>query len=355
VSRATFLLTLCLLALSLPGCGGNGMRETVTAVAPTAPTPDLANTFQNPVFRHDFPDPAVIRVGDLYYAYATNAAGRNVQLATSPDLVTWELGHDVLPALPTWAQLGGSLVWAPEVMQIGDNFVLYFTARDRESNRQCIGVAVSDAPDGRFQPIGDAPFICQADEGGSIDASPYRDANGDLYLYWKNDGNCCSKATYIYAQPLADDGLSLEGEPVRLVRNDTQWEGTVVEAPTMWLHDDAYYLFFSANSYAGIEYAVGYALCESPLGPCEDAPENPILASKMDAPPLVIGPGHQTIVLDEDGDTWLVYHAWEVTSAGTRGSRRFVWIDELVWQDGRPVVQGPTTGPQPLPEQERQD
>jgi beta-xylosidase len=316
----------------------------------TAQEPETTGeTFQNPVFRHDFPDPGIIKVDGTYYGYATNAAGRNVQVATSPNLVDWDLQRDALPALPAWAQLGGSFVWAPEVIQIGDTFVLYFTARDKTTDRQCIGVATSETPDGRFASFGEGPLVCQADEGGSIDASPFRDEDGQLYLYWKNDGNCCGIPTYLYGQPLSTDGLSLVEEPVRLVRNDEPWEGAVVEAPTMWKHDDAYYLFFSANSYAGADYAVGYANCSSPLGPCEDVPENPILSTAFDQNPPVIGPGHQTIVQDEDGDTWLVYHAWEVTSAGTKASRRFLWLDRLVWEDGIPVVLGPTQEPQPLP------
>jgi beta-xylosidase len=150
-------------------------------------------------------------------------------------------------------------------------------------------------------------------------------------------------------QELSPDGLSLAGEPVRLVRNDKQWEGNVVEAPTMVKHEDRYYLFFSANNYAGLEYAVGYATCETVTGPCTDAPENPILKSQLQKPPdMVIGPGHQTLISVGDQD-WLVYHAWEVLTGGRRGDRRLMYMNRLEWQGGKPVVVGPLTGPQPVP------
>jgi beta-xylosidase len=345
-------LTLLLL-LFVISCGQQTAAPTpTTAPTPTAapaPTtaPPAANTFTNPVFRQDFPDPDLLLVGDTWYAYATNGSGANIQRARSEDLITWQRLPDALPALPGWAQLGGSFVWAPEVLALDNRFVMYFTARDKAADRQCIGVAVADAPDRPFRAQGDGPLVCQAEEGGSIDAHPFRDGE-QLFLYWKNDGNCCGQATYIYAQPLAPDGLSLTGEPTRLVRNDAQWEGRVVEAPTMVRRDETYFLFFSGNNYGGLEYAVGYAVCETPVGPCEDAPENPILASKIDAPPLVVGPGHQDI-LEVNGETWIAYHAWEVLSNGTRGSRRFLWLDRIVWEDGRPVIQGPTTGAQPRP------
>lgn len=361
-------------ALVLAACGNNAQTQAPSAApatsaptvagatsaptaapatsAPAGPTgvaTPTADEFRNPVLRSDFPDPHIIEVDDTYYAYATNGSGKNVQLAISSDLIKWELRTDAMPALGRWVRLGNPMVWAPEVIQIGEQFVLYYTAHDKASDKQCVGVAVAAKPEGKFKDPNDTPLVCQASEGGTIDASPFRDADGKLYLYYKNDGNCCNQATYLYVQELAPDGLTLVGEPVRLVRNDRQWEGGVVEAPTMWRHEERYYLFFSANNYGGLEYAVGYATCETPLGPCEDAAENPILASAIEQPPLVIGPGHQTIVADSDGETWLVYHVWEVTSAGQRGNRRFMWMDRLLWNNGVPDIDGPTTAPQPLP------
>jgi beta-xylosidase len=350
-----FVVAVILLIFLLAGCGSDETTETpqptLTPTAGAMATTESVSEeiFENPVLRTDFPDPGVLEVDGVYYAYGTNASGKNVQLARSTDLVEWELLTDAMPALPSWAMLGGSFIWAPEVIQIGEQFVLYYTARDKAADRQCIGVATSDKPEGKFRDNNDAALVCQVEEGGSIDASPFRDEDGTLYLYWKNDGNCCSQATYLYVQELAPDGLSLVGEPTRLVRNDSAWEGHVVEAPTMWQEDGRYYLFFSANNYAGFEYAVGYATCDTAVGPCQDAAENPILASVMDQRPPVIGPGHQTIVRDDDGETWLVYHAWEVLSSGTRGGRRMMWIDRLIWNDGLPDIEGPTQEPQAIP------
>lgn len=343
-------------ALVLFGCQSPNLPSSspITPAASPAPaavaaTPSVAAgaTFTNPVLRANFADPGVLLVGDTYYVYATNAIGKNVQVARSQDLVRWQQLPDALPALPGWARPGGSLVWAPEVIQIGNQFVLYYTARDKASNRQCIGVAIADAPAGRFIDLNSAPLVCQADEGGSIDASPFRDGD-QLYLYWKNDGNCCAKPTYLYAQPLTADGLSLTGEATRLVRNDALWEGTLIEAPTMVRHATGYYLFFSANDYGGPKYAVGYARCETATGPCADAPENPILQSRMDQKPLIVGPGHQAVV-EVDGEYWMFYHAWEIAGNGMRGDRRLLYIDRLVWQDGLPRVIGPTTDVEPVP------
>ena len=337
-------------AVSMAASASAGASPTGSAAAASAVASPPAvvgeGEFQNPVLKTDFPDPFLLKEGDTYYAYATNGQGKNVQVARSTDLVKWEGLADAMPVIPKWAK--PNFTWAPEVIKIGDTFVIYYTARDKASDKQCVGVATSEKPEGKFKDTRDAPFVCQVDEGGTIDASPFRDSDGKLYLLFKNDGNCCGFSTYLYIQELGSDGLSLVGEPVRLVKNDKVWEGSVVEAPTMWKQEDTYYLFYSANSYAGLEYAVGYATCETPKGPCTDAEENPILKTALTKPP-VIGPGHQTLVVDDDGETWLVYHAWEVASTGLKTSRRLMWIDRITWQDGKPDVQGPTTAPQPLP------
>jgi beta-xylosidase len=319
-----------------------------TAVTQPAPTVIPENHFANPVLRANFPDPFLLKEGDTWYAYATNGSSRNVQLATSTDLVQWKVQADAMPSLAPWVKLSSSDVWAPEVLKTESGYNIYYTARDKTSGRQCVGVAVSDKPQGKFRDANDAPLVCQVQEGGTIDASPFRDGE-KLYLYYKNDGNCCGIPTFIYVQEMTPDGLGLVGEPVQLVRNNGAWEGRVVEAPTMWNHDGKYFLFFSANDYADPAYAVGYATCETPMGPCEDAPENPILKSRMDVQPFVVGPGHQTIITT-GGQDWIVYHAWQVLPSGMRSDNRFMWIDRLDWEDGAPVVRGPTSDPQPKPE-----
>jgi beta-xylosidase len=305
-------------------------------------------TFQNPVINVNFPDPFILRVDGTYYAYATNGSGKNVQTATSTDLVHWELGRDALPGLPRWVNLNGPDVWAPEVIQVGDEFLLYYTARNRANGYQCVGLAISDSPQGPFRDPHDGPLVCQAEEGGTIDASPFRDADGTLYLYYKNDGNCCGRPTWIYGQQLSEDGRTLIGEPVRLIRNLELWQAHVIEAPTMWIHEGDYFLFYSANDYGSDKYAVGYARCEGPLGPCVDAEENPILASDMTEMPFAMGPGHQTVFTDDSGQTWLIYHVWQV-AGGLRTDTRVVWIDRLDWVDDSPVVRGPTRDEQPVP------
>jgi beta-xylosidase len=326
------------------------------AASAVAPSPSLAEgEFQNPVIDRNYADPFVLRVDDTYYAYATGDLTYNIQVSTSPDLVDWTPRKEALPRLPFWQPSAKGLTWAPEVVETSAGFVLHYTARDVQAGRQCLAVAVADDPAGPFVDESDEPLLCQLDLGGSIDSSPFQDEDGQRYLLWKSDGNCCGIPVRFFIQPLSDDGLTLEGEVTRIegITVDAGWERTLVEAPTLWLHEGTYYLFFSANDYNSRNYAVGYATATELLGPYTDAPENPILATQVEfgSPPgSPAGPGHQSIVADDDGDLWLAYHAWDSGLIGDQvGGRRAMWIDELRFEDGRAIVDGPDVGPQPRP------
>jgi beta-xylosidase len=291
----------------------------------------------------DFPDPFLLSVEGGVLAFATNSGRVNVQMAHSADLKQWRrLKDDALPELPGWAIKG--FTWAPEVLAIptatGPVYLLYFTARHRASGLQCIGAAAARAPRGPYASTPPEPLVCQNDSGGSIDASPFRDADGALYLHFKNDGNHVGKPSHIYAQRLSGDGLRLTGPRVRLLTNDAPWEAHVIEAPTMVRRGGAYVMLFSANDYGWpaklrfSPYAIGAAACAGPMGPCTDLPENPLLASRMSAPGgCVSGPGHQAL-LDYGGESWIAYHAWEATpDCRPGGPRRRMHIGRVIWND----------------------
>jgi beta-xylosidase len=318
-----------------------------TRAGPTATVTLAPDQFRNPVINMDFPDPDILQVGDTYYAYATNSGSTNIQMARSQDLVHWEYLNTALPALPLWAKPQAGLTWAPDVTTGGGetNYVMYFTSRDEVSDKQCIGIATADNPEGPFRATGTAneqAFICQSDQGGSIDPASFTDDDGTRYLLWKNDGNCCGIPTRIYIQQLSPDGLTLQEEPTVLIENDLWWEASLVEAPTLWKQDNKYYLFYSANAYNTERYAVGYAVADSILGPYEKHPE-PLLETDM-RHGGAFGPGGQDIVLDKDGDSWMVYHSWDPTV-----SYRAMQIDPLDWQEGMPIVLGPKRTPENVP------
>lgn len=345
LGAAVVVLASLLVSTACGGTGDPGDAEDGSAAAgvaastgtPTARAGDddgsaaAAGGVAVPVVNDDFPDPDVLQVDGTYYAYATNYGNRNVRVATSEDLRTWELQPtDALPQLPSWVVPGKT--WAPEVTRRQDGtFVMYPTATNFSPTLQCIAVATSDDPLGPFEVVGEEMLVCPEEEGGAIDAATFADEDGTTYLLYKNDGNCCGYDTWLYAAPLSEDLLSLAGDPVRLVKQDLPWEGDLVEAPTMLLHDGTYVLLYSANGYYGEEYAVGYATAPALTGPWTKNPE-PLLSTDISDGEL-IGPGGQDVATTPDGQDVLVFHAWDEAI-----TYRAMHVAPLDWVDGEPVV-----------------
>ncbi|MFC7550351.1 glycoside hydrolase family 43 protein [Plantactinospora sp. GCM10030261] len=339
MSRRAALLPTMLAAVLLAGCSSSGSSAEPDPPAAGENDPSM---FTNPVYAKDSPDPQAIRVGDTWYLFHTNAEAQNVPVLTSPDLVSWTPAGDALPTLGAWAQTGKT--WAPEVIELETGrYALYYTAA-RQGGPQCIGRAVATAPQGPYTDDSTEPLICQADIGGAIDASPFRDTDGSLWLLWKNDGNAVGDDTWLWSQRLTPDGLTLTGEPAKLLKQTEQWEGELVEGPFFWRREGKLHLFFAANAYHNFSYAEGYAVCESPTGPCTKATENPILKSTDAAS----GPGHGSMV-EKDGRTWLLYHAWPPGAEGAVEPGRQLWLSEVTWVDGKPQVRPPSKDPQPRP------
>jgi beta-xylosidase len=335
---------------------------TVAFTAAPASAREVAPPFV-PVFQTDFPDAAVLAVDGGFLAYATNAQGdkANVQVARSKDLVNWEIVqigqalHDAMPVLPPWAIRGRT--WAPEAIKTTTGYVLHFTAHDRKSDLQCLGAAFGTSPLGPFVSSAAQPLVCQTELGGTIDSHPFRDTDGNLYLYYKSDANNprFGKKTDIFVQKLSADGLSVVGEPVALLRNDTDWEAHVIEAPTMVRRGESYVLFFSANHF-GWEthqrlspYAIGYATCAGPMGPCTDAPSNPILHSYNDRKAgCLSGPGHQSVFSVGDRQ-FMSFHAWAATKGCRKaGNERHLYVAPIVWEGDAPRL-GVSLRPAPQP------
>jgi len=311
-----------------------------------------------PVYRDNFADPHIVPHGGEFIAYSTNY-GLNLPMLTSRDLVHWTpvtgadgKPVDGLPRLGSWAKT--ERTWAPEVIQIGPKWLLYYTAANPSTKTQCVGVAVADGPKGPFIDSSSKPLVCQPSEGGTIDANPFRDADGKLYLYYKSDGNAVGKRSIVWGQRLSDDGFQLVGDAVPLIQDDQKWEFKLVEAPAMVKSPGGYQMFYSAAYYGWdypnerlSRYATGYANCSGPLGPCKDAPENPLLHSFNDREAgCLSGPGHPAI-FSVGARHFIAFHAWAANSGCKPFEpERYLYIAPLFWKDGKPHL-GPSLRDQP--------
>jgi hypothetical protein len=160
-------------------------------------------------------DPAVLKTDKGYVLVATsNDAPDAFPILHSNDLEHWEPRGFVFPdgQAPGWAATGRSVAdfWAPEMARVGDEYWLVYTARQR-SNALAIGLARSAQPTGPWADNGRPLVTGKAIDtaglgfdashppmtGGVIDPHILVDADGDKYLFWKDDTNS------IWPRPLA--------------------------------------------------------------------------------------------------------------------------------------------------------
>jgi beta-xylosidase len=285
----------------------------------------------------DFPDPSVIRVGQDYWAAATSSEwAPEFPILHSRDLVNWEVVGAVFQKRPEWST--GSY-WAPEISEYRGRFFIYYAAR-KKGGPLCVAVATARRPQGPYTDHG--PLVCQ--EVGSIDGFPVTDENGERYLLWKEDGNSVSKPTPIWSQRLSADGTRLVGERRELFHNDQAWEkhaslpyGDLVEGPAVVRHNGWFYIFYSGNFCCAREcnYMIGVARSRKLLGPWEKNPSNPIMRGNE----TWKCPGHGTIVSDQRGRDFLLYHAYKADDFVYVG--RQALLDEINWgRDGWPTING---------------
>lgn len=294
-------------SMCLQAGASNVMTFTPTSTTiPNLRTPSVA--FNNPVLDRSWPDPFVLVDNGVYYSYATNDNGCNIQVATSPDLVSWVVLPDALPTLPTWAT--GGFTWAPTVYKRPDGiYVLYHCAR-YQNGLQAIGVATSTTAAGPYTPqYNSSPLVSGSGQGGAIDPSPFLDTTtSTLYLVWKTDGNSSNLPCYIFVQALGSDAMTLTGNATAIITNDQSWEGTVVEGPQLTVRSEhgqtTYHLLYSGNGYYNSTYAVGYATATSVTGPYTKQ------GQIMQTCGVVVGPGKCMMFTDLFGTLQLAYHSW---------------------------------------------
>ena len=348
--------------------------------------PSSSDTYTNPL-PVSFGDPFILfdDASSKYYMYGTGGGAKDgFSSYSSKDMVNWESEGQVYFGNKKGAW-GINAFWAPEVYSYKGKYYLFYSAQwgynpTNELENFKIGVAVSDKPTGPFTDLSDKPIF---DPGYPIiDANVYFDPNGKMYLYYSR---CCYKnpvksevadwakkkgwfdeieESWIYGVELKPDFSGIIGSPVLLLRppvkmNDPQaeWESRSVtskEVNRRWTEGSftfkkggTYYMMYSANFFGGENYAVGYATSKHPLGPFKKADNNPILQKNTDQGGDVTGTGHNSIAFSPDGkEMFCVYHGRTTAS----GNDRVVFIDRMhVTKDGKIVITGPTTTPQPKP------
>lgn len=288
----------------------------------------ISLVIQNPVLRGDFADPSVVRVGEDYWATATSSEWAPLfPLLHSTNLKDWKIMAHVFPeSLPDWTE---AHFWAPEIAYDNGKYFIYYTAKKKDGPL-CVGVASSENATGPYKDHG--AIVCQ--EAGAIDGFQIRDDEGKLFLIWKEDGNSRGEPTPMWGQEMNEERTELIGERFELFRNDPDtWEGNLVEGAALIKKNGYYYTFYSGDACCGREctYGIGVARAKKLRGPWEKYEKNPLKKENEDWKCM----GHGTMVQDEEGRYFFLYHAY--SKEGSVFTGRQGLLDEVVWrEDGWP-------------------
>lgn len=251
-------------------------------------------------------DPTIFSSHGFYYLYGTaQNSDKGFPVLVSKDLKKW---HNPLKCINNGYVLtkgeetfGTAGFWAPQVLSYNNKYYMLYTADEK------IAIAESNSLYGPFtqRKVG-------ALDGNTRQIDPFLfiDENEKKYLYHVRLGG----GNKIYVAEFKDDFSGIKDETLRLcITAELNWEDTkripappIAEGPTVIKHKGIYYLFYSANDFRNIDYAVGYATSTSPLGPWTKNPNNPII-NRLNI--MKNGTGHGDIFIDKKGNLCYVFHS----------------------------------------------
>ncbi len=353
MKKIKVLLIMFNLSIILLGCETESERtnDTTTVTTEDEQGPKM---YRNPVYEPVMADPGIIRGDDQYfYAYGTEDYGEwggearvsYIPILRSLDLVEWEYVDDAFTkdTKPDWGKYNSGL-WAPDIIKIGDTYNLYYSYSVWDDDNPGIGVATASHPAGPFE---DQGMVLNTETTGV-----YNSIDQFVYVYEEKVYMMWGSFYGIYVTELTADGLRVKDNNSKELVGGFE-RSSAFEAPYIIEHNDFFYLFISLGHCClalDSTYYVNVLRSESPLGPFIDS-EGKQLLNQETLGELVVksnagiaGPGHNSVIKDDAGDFWMVYHGYNTDYIlGSYGSspRRSLIIDKLIWtEDGWPYIEG---------------
>lgn len=295
----------------------------VAAVAGQAPKSG------NPILDGWYADPEAHVFEGRYWIFPTYSAPydeqRHMDAFSSSDLVTWTKHARVLEmANVKW---GRRALWAPSIVEKDGWYYLFFGANDIQSDAELggIGVARARTPEGPFVDYLGKPLIDRFHNGAQpIDQNVFRDRDGAYYIVYGGWRHC-------NIARLNDDFTGFVPFPDGTTFKEITPAG-YVEGAYMLQRDGKYYFMWSEGGWTGPDYAVAYAIGDTPFGPFQRIGK--IL--QQDAS-IATGSGHHSVLTSPtSGNSYIVYHRRPLGE--TDRNHRVVAIDRLRFDaDGRIV------------------
>jgi arabinan endo-1,5-alpha-L-arabinosidase len=255
-------------------------------------------------------DPSsIVKCKDEYWVFYT---GRGVPSYHSKDLVKWEHGPAVFKTAPEWTskivpENRNMNYWAPDIMKLGDRYILYYSVSSFGKMTSAIGLATNPTldPNDPAYHWTDQGFVVRTHDGdgyNAIDPSVFHDRDDTLWLTF---GSYWSGIKLIQLDRQTCKSITPDSKPFSLAHNES------IEASYLCRHDDYYYLFVNWGSCcAGPKstYNIRVGRSKSVTGPYRDKAGVDLLHSggslflaTTNGP--LIGPGHAG-TLNAQGRDW---------------------------------------------------
>ena len=252
---------------------------------------------------------------------------------------------DAMPTRPAWVNPAKWQIWAPSVVKIGTQFLMYFASHNAaattdKNNDQCIGRAVSSSPMGPYRPSA-APLYCGLPAEGAVGGLPASNRFGrgalDPDVFLAHDGhlylivalsrtNASIGEVPLSAGGLPTGGLNTKANTLAGVSlpwqdgtdNTTLTPGSFLENPSMIYEPQTktYLLFYSGGRWATAAYLTGFARCAHAYGPCTLERGGPFLMSGNGR----TGVGGLTAFVSSAGALRVAYSSWTAGHEGQSGS-----------------------------------
>lgn len=232
---------------------------------------------------------------------------------SSDNLVDWT-DHGVIlnqQQVP-WGKTDGYSMWAPDCVEKGGKYYLYFPDSPKEGRGFSIGVAVADNPAGPYHPEKEPVKGVMG-----IDPCVLQTTSGENYLIWSGMGLRCAR--------LSDDMLSITGNPMRL---DEGLPKGFKEGPFAFERQGKFYL-----TYPWVQDStetLAYAMSDSPMGPYT------FRGLIMNESPVGCWTNHHSLV-EFQGEWYLFYHHNDYSPDFDKN--RSVRIDKVRFNDDGTIQQ----------------
>lgn len=297
-------------------------------------------------------DPAIFEDVDSkkFFIYGTGAQG-----FSSPDLIHWKnLGIVVDGVLDESKEHTKSdAIWAPDIVKVGNEYRLYCSNSSWGVRQSCIFLAVADNPAGPFIPK--APVIKTTNDGNvnAIDANIIEDhKTGEQYMVY---GSFWGGIHMLKLDK--NTGLAIEGQGVgKQIAVRPQWNDGAIEGPYIIYHPDTdyYYLFVSYGSLT-CDYNIRVGRSKCVTGPFLDYNGKDMVDTEDDScntglmiscgyryltGQAYMGPGHNSVLLRENGEMYLVSHIRKLSFNADPGPGLLQIRKMIMTPDGWPIAMG---------------